>query len=53
MFKTHNIGSYLSYIMLDHEKNMWQNSENWKFLSSSQQLLKWIYPVLIRDNDNE
>ena len=37
-----SFGSYLSYFMLEHEKNMWQNSQNWKFVSSSQQLLKWI-----------
>ena len=29
---------------------MWENSENWKFVGSSQQLLKWILPVLIRDH---
>ena len=32
--------NYLSYIMLEDEKNMWQKSENWKFVGSSQQLLK-------------
>ena len=29
---------------------MWQNSENEKFVSSSQQLLKWIEPGLFRDH---
>ena len=36
--------------MLGHEKNMWQNNEKWKFVGSSQQLLKCIWPVLIRDH---
>ena len=26
--------------MIEHEKIMWQNSENWKFIGSSQQLHK-------------
>ena len=26
--------------MLDNEKNMWQNSESWKFVGSSQQYTK-------------
>ena len=42
MFKTYHSEVKLRYIMLEHEKNMYQNSENWKFLSTSQQLLKWI-----------
>ena len=36
----HIILNHLSYIMLEHEKRMLQNSENWKFVGSSQQLLK-------------
>ena len=32
----------LQYVILEHKKNMWKNSENWKFVSSSQQLLKSI-----------
>ena len=37
--------NYLSYIMLEHEKNMWKNSENRKFVGSSQQLNRLRHPT--------
>ena len=32
--------NYLGYIMIENEKNKYQNNENWKPIDSPEQLLK-------------